>query len=357
MTRAIRRSLAALVAAGLAGIVVSPAHANWDPTGTTTPQPHVTTPTYTTSYDSPASDSQPAVHCTVYANGTGMGSYCASLSGGGVAQTLRERFSGLAFQRCRYRPVPSTWLVRPNPDPEHGRYLVQICLDGIDWDSVTGGPHRQVDIGVAWVPYTQDVGDVDNAVNDFLWGLVSGDAQLPVPMLVTHPATPVVGEPTYFTMRWVNPATREVVAKGPYAGSAEGGPFQEVELGNGIVMTAQGTGITVDPNQVDMTPVHCGPGTPYDLNASVQPDGACSIAFSRSSASAAALQNPEDPMPSGVRDDDSYYLAITVHWNIRYGRGSATNTLGDGFDMVVHQELPVWEVQAPNQQPPQVSIH
>ncbi|HJQ04940.1 MAG TPA: hypothetical protein VJ872_05825, partial [Nocardioides sp.] len=190
----IRKVLAMVAAAGLAAFVAAPAHANWDPPTSSSSQSHASTPTYTTSYDSPATTSEPAVHCTVYANGTGMGSYCASLAGGGVAQTLRERFGGLPFQRCRYREVPSTWLVRPNPDPEHGRYMVQICLGGIDWDTVTGGPNRQVDIDVVWVPNTQDVNDEHNAVDDFMWGLVSGDAQLPVPMLITHPATPVVGE-------------------------------------------------------------------------------------------------------------------------------------------------------------------
>lgn len=356
----LRRILVTFVAAtALTAVPVAAAYAdgNYGGSASTSSSSHTSTSTYTTSYDSPATGGEPAVHCTVYANGTGMGSYCASLTGGGFAQTLRERFGGLPYQRCRYREVPSTWLVRPNPDPEHGRYMVQVCLDGIDWDTVTGGPNRQIDINVVWVPNTQDVSDVHNAANDFIWGLVSGDAQLPVPMLVTHPATPVVGEPTYFTMRWVNPATREVVAKGPYAGSGAGGPYQRVALGNGIVMTAQGTGITVDPNQVDMSPVHCSADTPYDPNASSQPAGACSIAFSRSSASAARMQNPDDPMPGDVRDDESYYVAITVHWDVKYGRGAATNTLGDGFDMVVHQELPVWEVQAPNQQPPQVSIH
>ncbi|GAB4011422.1 hypothetical protein [Nocardioides ultimimeridianus] len=319
------------------------------------PSSHTPSSTVTTAFDSPSSDGQPAVHCTVYANGTGMGSYCASMFGG-TAQTLRERFHGQAYQRCRYRPVPSTWLVRPNPDPEHGRYMVQICLDGIDWDTVSGGPNRQIDINVVWVPFTQKVDDVPNPVNDYLWGLMSGDAQLPVPMLVTHPSTPVVGEPTYFTMRWVNPVTREVVDKGQYAGDPMGGPYQRVELANGVVMTAQGTGIEVDPNQIDMKPVHCAPDTPYDPNAAQQAEGACSIAFSRSSASAVALQNPDDPMPGSAQHDESYYLAITVHWDVKYGRGAATNTLGNGFDMVVHQELPVWEVQAPNQ-PPQVSIH
>lgn len=317
-----------------------------------------TSPTVTQSYDSPSTDSAPAVHCTVYANGAGMGSYCATLTGGGAAQTLRERFAKQEFQRCRYRDVPPTWLVRPNDNPSQGRYMVQICIEGVDWDTVSGGSNRNININVVWVPFSQDVADVHNPVNDYIWGLFSGDAQLPVPMIVTQPATPVVGEPTYFTMRWVNPATRDLVAKGPYADDPQGGPYQEVHLPNGIVMTARGDGITVDPNQTDMSPVDCAPGTPYDPQAGPgdQPAGACSIDFPRSSASAARLEDPSDPMPDRVRTNDSYYLAITVHWDIKYGRGTADNTLGNGFDMVIHQELPVWEVQAPNQ-PPAVAIH
>lgn len=316
-------------------------------------------PTVTTPYDDPGSGTPeaPAVHCTVYANGAGMGSYCATLtSGGGQVPTLRERFAHQSFQRCRYRPAPATWVVKENPDPEHGRYMVQTCIDGIDWDTTDGGPNRHVSIDLVWVPFSQDVADQHTPVDDYIWSLFSGDAQLPVPMLVTHPATPVVGEPTYFTMRWVDPVTRDVVAKGAYAGSRLGGPFQEVSLPNGIVMTATGSRLSIDPNQTDMSPVDCAPDTPYDPGAATQPADACSIDFPRSSASASRLENPSDPMPATARDHHAYWVAIRVHWDIRYGRGTPDRTLGDGFTMVIHQELPVEEIQAENQPPP-VSIN
>ena len=172
--------------------------------------------------------------CSVYANGAGMGSYCVS-GDSGTVQTLRERFGKQTFQRCRYSAVPKTL---PTPYDDHdgqGRYMVMTCIDNVDFDTYDGGPHRTVSVNVVWVPDGTDVSDHHNGITDFIWKDVeAGSAQLPVPFLRTRPnSTPVVGYPTYFTFRWVDPTDKSVVAEGPYAGQADGGPYKQI-TSNGL---------------------------------------------------------------------------------------------------------------------------
>lgn len=266
--------------------------------------------------------------CTVYANGTGMGSHCVRL-GGGTTTTLRERFGGQKLQRCRYSPVPPGVQAPPGGVRGPGRYLLMSCLGNVDFDTYAGGKDRSLDVSVAYVPPGTDTSDHHNPLTDFLWDRVSSGAQLPVPVVQPRPVpVPVVGVPTTFRFRWLDPATHDVVA-----------PVRSVES-DGLALRAEATRVLVDPQQRDMRPATC------------EPDGhdpaGCTLVFPRSSASA-RLQATE-PIPADVAD--AFHLRVEVEWRITYGESAATmRTLGDGFTMRLRQALPVQEVQAPNVPP------
>lgn len=317
-------------------------------------------PTQTAEYDppqpAPSSPSEPApppVSCTVYANGTGMGSYCRQIgAGGGTSKTLRERFGGQSLQRCRYEQVPEGVPVPFNARPDEGRYLLMSCLENIDLDTYDGGPDRSVQMSVVFVPHGRDISDRNNAITDFLWTEVTSAAnQMPVPVLVTQPnPVPIVGSPTYFTFRWLDPQTKQVVAQGPYGDRPGGGPFRQVRVrGGDLVMRAEATRLVIDPNQEGIDPVVCDPSTPYQEGAAPadQPEDACKITFPRSSASAEELATA--PIPEHV--EDAFYASVQVQWRVTYGQPGDMRQLGDGFTMGVGQVIPVQEVQAPNQPP------
>jgi hypothetical protein len=365
MPGAFRRRTAPLWALGVIAAVLllgfaSPAVAECGLGGCTTPPapapapaPAPTTqssPTQYASYSSPSSSpSVPAVTCTVYANGGGMGSYCTSAGGDGVLKSLRERFGSQGLQRCRYSPLPEGIPKPFNARPGEGRYMMMKCLGNIDFDTYNGGPNRTLDVSMVFVPDGTDTADRHNGITDFLWNQFQTSTQLPVPFMRTRPnVVPVVGVPTFFTFRWLDPSDNSVVAQGPYAGEADGGPFRQL-TSNGFVMRAQATGITVDPNQKGIASTTCRPDTPYREGATAagQPAGACQITFPRSSASARTYAT--EPIPANV--DDAFNVSVVVHWRVTYGRGGDMRGLGNGFTMRLHQVLPVQEVQAPNQPP------
>ena len=291
----------------------------------------------------------PARTCSVYANGGGMGSYCVSL-GGGDAETLRERFGGQPLQRCRYSEIPAGIQQPFNSRPDEGRYMLMRCLGNIDFDTVSGGRDRTLDISIVFVPNDTDTEDQRNGITDFLWRQVESSTQMPVPVMQPRPnPTPLVGTPTYFTFQWVDPSSNDVVAQGPYSGRSQGGPFRRIET-NGFVMEAQASSIRIDPNQEGIGAVECSPDTPYTEGArpAAQPADACTITFPRSSASARELAT--EPIPSNVRE--AFYADVEVRWDVTYGEsGGEMRPLGDGFVMRMKQVIPVQEVQAANQPP------
>lgn len=291
--------------------------------------------------------STPRRSCSVYANGGTMGSYC--VTPGEATKTLRERFGDQKLQLCRYAPIPAGIPEPYNANPDEGRYLLMTCLGGIDLDTYAGGRDRQFNISIVFVPYGTDIDDIHNGITDFLWNSINDAAKMPVPVMLTQPnPTPVVGVPTYFTFRWIDPGTKDVVAQGKYAGRANGGPFVSI-VSRGLVMQAQARKIVIDPNQKDLKAVTCGPETPYrpKATAAEQPDGACSITFPRSSASARKLATRE--IPANVKD--AFYASVQVTWHVTYGeQGGEMRDLGD-FTMRLSQVLPVQEIQTPNQPP------
>lgn len=287
--------------------------------------------------------------CSVYANGGGMGMYCVSL-GGGNAKTLRERFGNQKLQQCRYSALPSTVEPPFNANPDKGRYMLMTCLGSIDFDTYSGGPDRTVAISIVFVPHDRDVEDRHNGITDFLWDRFESDALMPVPFMVTRPnVTPLVGTPTFFTFRWLDPVSKEVVAQGAYSGRDNGGPFRRIVRGD-VVMEARATKIVIDPRQTDMKSQTCDPNASYREGASPsnQPANACKITFERSSASARKYSNRD--IPESIKD--AFYADVTVTWEVTYGpEGGPMQTLGDDFTMRMRQVLPVQEVQAPNQPP------
>jgi hypothetical protein len=295
-----------------------------------------------------ASYSSPTKSCSVYANGGGMGMSCVSLAGVDT-KSLRERYGDQKLQLCRYSEIPPAIQTPFNPRPAEGRYMLMTCLGNIDFDTYAGGRERTLELSIVFVKNGTDIADRNNPISRFMWDQFGDTTQLPVPFMRTRPnTTPIVGVPTFFTFRWLDPAKTSVVAQGPYADRADGGPYRRLEVG-GVVMEAEATSITIDPNQQGIAVRTCDPSTPYREGASPknQPAGACSITFPRSSASARKLATK--PIPANI--EDAFYADVTVRWQVRYGDGTNMNNLGTGFTMRIRQVVPVQEVQAPNQPP------
>jgi hypothetical protein len=290
----------------------------------------------------------PTKSCSVYANGAGMGMSCVRLGGGDV-KTLRERFGNQKLQRCRYSEIPPAIQEPQNLRPTEGRYMLMTCLGNIDFDTYSGGRARTLELSIVFVENGTDIADRHNDITDFLWKQFGSTTQMPVPFMKTRPnPTPIVGVPTFFTFRWLNPVDTTVVAEGPYAGKADGGPFRRINE-QGVVMEARATSITINPNQQGIPTAVCDPSTPYVEGASAknQPEGSCFITFPRSSASARKLATK--PIPDNVKD--AFYADVTVVWRVKYGDGTNMRDLGQGFTMRIRQVVPVQEVQAPNQPP------
>lgn len=287
--------------------------------------------------------------CSVYANGGGMGMYCTAL-GASNAKTLRERFGDQTLQSCRYSELPDS-IERPyNANPERGRYMLMSCIGSIDFDTYSGGSKRTLALSVVFVENGTDISDRHNGISDFLWNQFGTNAHMPVPFMRTRPnVTPLVGVPTFFTFRWLDPASKEVVREGPYADKDNGGPFKEIQR-QGVTMRARATKVVVDPQQKGIPAVTCDPSTPYLEGAKPkdQPADACQITFPRSSASARKYDTRGIP----GRFKDVFYADVNVTWEVTYGaEGEPFRTLGEGFTMRMRQVLPVQEVQAPNQPP------
>lgn len=288
--------------------------------------------------------------CSVFANGAGMGSYCAS-GGAGNAQTLRERFGGKGrFVRCRYTVPPPSIPVPFNSRPNEGKWWLRTCLENVDYDTVTGGADRSLSMRLAWVPNDFDTNYVNTPLSEFLWKQFAKTAKLPVPFMQTWPnSIPIVGVPTFFTFRWIDPDTKQPIKQGDYTDDPDGGPFVQID-NNGLLMQARAVDIEINPNQTDMSPVDCGPGNPrYVQGASVadQPSK-CRIDFSRSSATARAKTTQPIPAVLG----DVYHARLTVTWEVRYGTDKSNlKVLGDDFKMTMLQPIQVREIQAPNQPP------
>ncbi|MDO9379938.1 MAG: hypothetical protein Q7T56_13920 [Nocardioidaceae bacterium] len=305
-----------------------------------------------------------AGNCTVYATGTGMGSYCANGAGGDVA-TLTERFGNQVstFQNCKYQsmdddaPGRPAGLKRPaNTNPERGEWWLATCLRGIDFDSAFGGTDRRVEVFFVFLDHGFDTDYDDTPLSDFLWDIAAETVRFPAPFADMEPtATPRVGVPTFFTFRWLDPITQDPLGDGEFEGAPRGGPFIRT-VNRGLEMEARATQTVVDPRQRDIEAATCGPGNPeYDpeipVERSDEQDSTCFITFPRSSATAAERSTVEIPSYVG----DSYFAQVRVTWTVRYRQGGGAWTQLGSFPMLANQPILVREVQA-NNIPPRFEI-
>lgn len=300
---------------------------------------------------SPA-QSESSGNCAVYASGTSMGSYCNI--GGSSIGTLKQRFGGMVFHPCLYKEPEGKIHVPRNPEPDKGRWWMQICQRHINWNTITGGENKQISMQLVWMPFSADTPHrPGNALERWLWDVTFDDAQFPRPYLRPKPNyVPLVGVPTYFEFSWLNPDDQQPVHEGPYASRVgHGGPFVQTRNGD-MIMQAVAKRVTVNPMQEGMDAIDCGVGIPdYDQDKKpvpAQQKSECYTVFTRSSATARAKAT--HPIPKTLQD--VYYIKVVVDWKVTYGRDlDHMQPLGGGFKMISYQPLPVQEVQAPNLPP------
>ncbi|MFY0405561.1 hypothetical protein [Solicola sp. PLA-1-18] len=305
--------------------------------------------------------------CVVHANGTGMGSYCITGAGGEV-QTLRERFGKQKFDRCRFSKPREGTTVPFNPTPDEGQWWIRTCIDYLDWDTLDGGPGRQVNVHLAYLPNDYDTTYDPSPLSEFLWDRLAQTraTDFPTPFLQSRPTpVPRVGVPAYMTFRWLERGTQRVVAGGQYAGDADGGPY--IENNNGPMrMRAQATKIRIDPLQNDMEQTICNQENPtYDEQAGPDPKkqaSNCYILFKRSSATARDnMKKTDREIPESL--GPVYIVRVAVYWRVEYSSdGGPWRTLGQrnadgGTELIQYtdQPLPVREAQASNV-PPRFSL-
>ncbi|MGH3360001.1 MAG: hypothetical protein ACRDO7_14470 [Nocardioidaceae bacterium] len=298
------------------------------------------------SGDDTANYSSGNMVCGVYASGSGMGSYCST--GTGVPQPLIERFPGMDFENCRFENPPPGIDVPRNPSPDEKRWQLRTCLTNIDWLSWNGGTGRRIIMDLVLVDNDMDTTYEDTPLSDYLWNNMQ--TMYPVPMLRVEPKTyPVVGQEAYFTFDWLDPKERKPVSEGPYAGDPDGGPYVE-HRNEGMTMRAQATEMTIDPNIEGVEPFSCdveklGYDHSKSPRAEDQPSD-CMHIFTRGSAAADEISTAENYLAG---DDEVFRPRIVVRWNVEYGEpGGAMQTLGDGYEMVLNQDLPVLDTQAVN---------
>lgn len=303
-----------------------------------------------------------AENCSVYANASGMGSYCVTGIGGGTPlPSLRERFGGQDFRPCRYgyrdhetgeliSKIPPGMTAPSNKAPEDGDWWLRSCLTGINWNIYDGGRSKHITMHLQWLPNGADTTYEETELSEFMWNQVAASSTFPVPSIRPQPNfVPLVGVPAFFTFDWLDPSTQQPVndPAGPYA-DERSGPWIQTRNSAGMLMRASVKNIEINPMQKDMKPVDCGPGNPtYDDSKPPDPkiQGDCYLLFERSSASARKFSTKE----MWKYHDDLYALRITVTWKVMYGPDEDhLGELGDGFESVSYQKLPVQEVQVPN---------
>lgn len=288
--------------------------------------------------------------CGVYANSAGMGSYCSDGTGTPLPPLI-ERFPGMHFENCRYEDPPAGVDVPPNPSPDEKMWQLRTCLTAINWQEWDGGDDRRVIMDLVLVDQDMDTSYEETELSRFLWN--SRQTNYPIPMLRVEPKTyPVVHQEAYFTFDWLDAEKRTPVRdpRGPYKNAENGGPYVEHHNGN-VTMRAEAHTMTIDPQVEGMKPKTCDPGE-LDYQESkdaihTEQRSDCWFKFPRSSAAA-----PEISTADSYLDGDRYVFRprIEVTWDVEYSRpGGGFQSLGDGYEMVVLQDLPVQEIQALNQ--------
>lgn len=288
--------------------------------------------------------------CSVYANGSGFGSYCAR---GVAGLTLIDRFTYDAindFEPCRYEDPPPGIAV-PDTTGDGQEWFLRTCMTDIKWDTFAGGIQRKFSLDLV----LRNRADVDTTydetpLSEFLWK--TRQRTYPLAFMRPEPSPlPVVGVPTYFTFDWLEPDyPYDPVSDGPYEGDENGAPYvQEENLG--LIMQAEATKVTIDSHIIGEDPIVCSredlegydprePPLPQDQ------DSECYLIFERSSAQADQLSDRP------VRDSSgrAYSMEVTVHWRVLYGTDPGNlQPLGGGFDQPLNQALQVRDSEAINE--------
>lgn len=290
--------------------------------------------------------------CGVYANSAGMGSYCAS--GNEHIPSLIERFPGMHFDNCRYEDPPPGVEVPPNPSPDEKKWQLRTCLTAINWLTWDGGDDRRIIMDLVLVDSDFDNTYDETPLSRFLWH--SKQTMYPIPMLKVEPKTyPVVGQRAYFTFNWLDAETRKPVRdpNGPYAHDQDGGPYVE-HHNRGITMRARAGDLWIDPKIEGDEPFECAVADlGYDKHAKQQHSD-CYHVFDRSSSVAWKYSTAKHYLDG---DRDVFRMKIDVRWDVDYTNpGGGMRPLGDGYHMIVYQDLPVLDTEAVNIPPPEGSI-
>jgi len=293
--------------------------------------------------------------CSVYANSAGMGSYCSSGSGLSNPRPLVERFPNWAnFENCRFEDPPEGVHVPTNPEPMEKKWQLRTCLTAINWFTWDGGDHRRIIMDLVLVDVDMDTTYPETPLSKFLWDTMQ--TEYPVPMLRVQPKTyPVVGQRAYFTFNWLNTKTRKPEQQGPYSNSPNGGPYVMHHNGD-ITMRARATKMTIDPQIKGVEPFECTISTlGYDRSAGPDPEeqpSDCYHIFERSSAAAPEISTAEHELKGS---DEVFRMEIDITWRVTYGGQGDRNRLGD-YHMRLYQDLPVLDVEAINEPPPDLDL-
>ncbi len=287
--------------------------------------------------------------CGYYANNAGMGLYCGGFDGDVL--TLAEQFGGHpGLTVCKVFSVPDG-MSRPDIDRDDDFFwALQGCMEGIDWNTATGG--TGIEITMEWykVPLGETVEEQNTPVADYIWDM--SQENYPMPLVTIEPdQVPRVNADAIFTFDWVD-ATKDgfpVVSEGPFAGDPDGGPYQEIAVG-GDVMRAEATEIVLDPLVDGMRSKECETDPPEydpDLGPSHEDQNTeCYLKFPSSSAAAEDLT--QMPLPD---EEENYFLVrIEVTWQVQLDLGNDGQSDDDlgVYQLDTYQQVPVQQVLGNN---------
>jgi len=257
-------------------------------------------------------------------------------------------FPGEPFDPCKVDYVPDGMKPPHNQTPAQGKWYLQACMSGIEWDeSLYGQRNLKVTLSFVYVSHSEPdpTQEDDGPLADLLWDWYAKQAQYPIPFVTARPThIPRVNVPTWFQFRWMDSDGN--VTRHPDGGSPNGDPYIELVSGT-VELRAQSVEVRVDPQIEGMDTVDCGAvPVPYDNDAPPSFEAQrskCFTTFEHSSAAAEALTevdlpplNPDYPVPM-------YVLNIEVVWHVEmFDSGMKIEDLGR-HTFTAYQQIPVTE--------------
>ncbi len=280
--------------------------------------------------------------CSYYANNAGMGIYCGGATGTGP--TLAELYGSQEAPLCKVFRIPDG-MDRPYVERDDNFFwALQGCMDGIQWDTITGGPNIRVTMEWTRVPDDETVEQQNSALADLLWDMAQDN--YPMPLVKIEPvAVPRVNTDAIFTFKWVDATQADlpVVSEGPHQGDPDGAPYQETNAG-AATMRAEASRIRLVPLVEGMHPTECEVDPPPfdpDLGESAQDQNTkCFLRFPSSSAAAEELSTEKLP------DGEQYFflVRIEVTWTVTidFAGGGQDDSLGS-YVLESYQQVPVMQ--------------